>query len=71
LDLQNADSEKLHSPGRFFAVNEIKAMFTHILMNYDVELENGSMERPANLYAETSVMPNPRAKVMFRKRKVQ
>lgn len=56
-------------PGRFFAVNEIKAMFVHILLNYDVQLENGSMERPANTCVAATVMPNTKTKVMFRKRK--
>ncbi|KAF9453726.1 cytochrome P450 [Macrolepiota fuliginosa MF-IS2] len=57
-------------PGRFFAVNEIKAMFAHVLLNYDVQLENGSMERPLNMYAGSSMMPNIQAKLMFRKRMV-
>ena len=29
------------SPGRFFAVNEIKALFAHIIATYDIELEGG------------------------------
>lgn len=58
------------SPGRFLAVNEVKALLAHILLNYDVQLENGSMERPPNLYIESSVIPNQKAKVMFRKRRV-
>ncbi|KAF9453730.1 cytochrome P450 [Macrolepiota fuliginosa MF-IS2] len=57
-------------PGRFFAVNEIKAMFAHIILNYDVQLENKSMERPKNMYFEGMKSPNQKAKVMFRKRKV-
>jgi len=56
-------------PGRFFAVNEIKAMFAHILLNYDVQLENGSMVRPANRHFAQSVIPDMKAKVMFRKRR--
>ncbi|XP_006458661.1 hypothetical protein AGABI2DRAFT_217430 [Agaricus bisporus var. bisporus H97] len=55
-------------PGRFFAVNEIKAIFTYCLLNYDVQLDGGSMDRPRNTLAQTSVMPNMKAKVMFRKR---
>ncbi|KAF9453723.1 cytochrome P450 [Macrolepiota fuliginosa MF-IS2] len=55
-------------PGRFFAINGIKAIFAHTLLNYDVQLENGSLERPPNVYFETSAIPNPEAKVMFRKR---
>ncbi|KXN83234.1 Ent-kaurene oxidase [Leucoagaricus sp. SymC.cos] len=57
-------------PGRFLAVNEIKAMFAHILMNYDVQLESGSKERPPNLAIEASIIPNQKAKMMFRKKKV-
>ncbi|KAF7777679.1 hypothetical protein Agabi119p4_3751 [Agaricus bisporus var. burnettii] len=55
-------------PGRFFAVNEIKAIFTYCLLNYDVQFEDGSMERPKNRMFETNIMPNMKAKVMFRKR---
>jgi hypothetical protein len=43
-------------------------MFAHILMNYDVQLENGSMERPANVTMEANVIPSQKAKMMFRKR---
>jgi hypothetical protein len=59
---------KSYSPGRFFAVNEIKAMFTYCLLNYDVQLEGGSLERPKNKLFEVVIMPNMTAKVMFRKR---
>lgn len=59
----------LLSPGRFFAANGMKTIFTHILLNYDIQLENGSMERPPNTYFETSAVPNQQAKVMFRKRR--
>ncbi|KAJ3561249.1 hypothetical protein NP233_g10308 [Leucocoprinus birnbaumii] len=55
-------------PGRFFAINGIKTLFTYILLNYDVRLENGSMERPPNIDFETSSIPNLGAKVMFKKR---
>lgn len=57
------------SPGRFFAVNEIKAMFAHILLNYDVQLENGSVDRPVNRYFGQNITPNMKAKVMFRRRR--
>jgi hypothetical protein len=29
------------SPGRFFAVNEVKALFAHIVSTYDIEIEGG------------------------------
>jgi hypothetical protein len=57
-----------YSPGRFFAVNEIKAMFTYCLLNYDVQFDGGSVERPKNEEFETNIMPDMTAKVMFRKR---
>ncbi|KAF5349582.1 hypothetical protein D9756_008945 [Leucocoprinus leucothites] len=55
-------------PGRFFAVNGIKTLFTYILLNYDVQLECGSLERPPNICFETSAIPNLEANVMFKKR---
>ncbi|KXN83238.1 Ent-kaurene oxidase [Leucoagaricus sp. SymC.cos] len=56
-------------PGRFFAVNELKAIFAYVILHYDVQLEGGSMERPENLKYEASIAPNMKAKVMFRKRR--
>ncbi|KAF5349709.1 hypothetical protein D9756_008944 [Leucocoprinus leucothites] len=55
-------------PGRFLGVNNIKVMFIHILLNYDVQLENGSLEHPPNTYFAASTIPNQEAKLMFRKR---
>lgn len=56
------------SPGRFLAVNEIKTMLAHIVINYDVQLENGSLKRPPNFNFETSAVPNTKAIVSFRRR---
>ncbi len=55
------------SPGRFFAISEVKCILAHILLNYDVQLENGSLERPPNFILETSTIPSAKTKVMFRK----
>ena len=55
-------------PGRFFAVNELKVMFAHILMNYDVKFEDGI--RPLNRYFDEIVMPDTSAQVMFRKQRI-
>jgi hypothetical protein len=30
-----------NSPGRFFAINEIKALVAHIILEYDIKVENG------------------------------
>ncbi|KAF7792532.1 hypothetical protein EIP86_003573 [Pleurotus ostreatoroseus] len=54
-------------PGRFFAANELKAMMAHIVMNYDVKFEDEGV-RPPNMWFGINVIPDPRAKVMFRKR---
>ncbi|RDB20448.1 hypothetical protein Hypma_012416 [Hypsizygus marmoreus] len=56
-------------PGRFFAVNEIKAMLVHVLLNYDVGLENPGV-RPPDRWFGTHSAPDPTAKVLFRKRRV-
>ena len=67
--LQDQLSQTIRSPGRFFAVNEIKAMFAHILLNYDVKLEDSSLQRPTNFHLEDAIIPDIKAKVMFRKRR--
>ncbi|EKM83206.1 hypothetical protein AGABI1DRAFT_35198, partial [Agaricus bisporus var. burnettii JB137-S8] len=54
-------------PGRFFAVTVIKMAFVHILLNYDVRLENGSLERPVSASFEITTTPNTEARLMFRK----
>ena len=58
----------LNSPGRFFAVNELKAMMVHILLNYDVKLEDEGV-RPPNEINGLRLAPNREAKVLFRKRR--
>ncbi|EKM83196.1 hypothetical protein AGABI1DRAFT_125670 [Agaricus bisporus var. burnettii JB137-S8] len=55
-------------PGRFLAANTVKTVFTYIVLNYDVQLENGSLKRPPNIRFGTSIIPNQEAKLMFRKR---
>ncbi|KAG6915977.1 hypothetical protein DXG01_009029 [Tephrocybe rancida] len=57
----------LLSPGRFFAVNELKALLVHTLLNYDVSFENNGA-RPADRWFGLRVSPDPNASVMFRKR---
>ncbi|KAF8994955.1 cytochrome P450 [Cyathus striatus] len=54
-------------PGRFFAVNELKAMSAYLILNYDVKLPTS--QRPANWWFEQNMMPNHNATVMFRKRR--
>ncbi|EJD07489.1 cytochrome P450 [Fomitiporia mediterranea MF3/22] len=54
-------------PGRFFAVNELKAMMAYLILNYDVKTEVEGV-RPENVYHRARLSPNPKAKVLFKKR---
>ena len=60
-----ADSDHHHSPGRFFAESEVKAILAHILMTYDIEMPNG---RPSNVYFGEASLCDTNAEMMFRKR---
>ncbi|KAH7381517.1 cytochrome P450 [Pyrenochaeta sp. MPI-SDFR-AT-0127] len=55
-------------PGRFFAAYEIKILLAKILTNYDIELEGGVSSRPNDIAIDIRVVPNPMAKVLFKKR---
>ncbi|KDQ49529.1 hypothetical protein JAAARDRAFT_165601 [Jaapia argillacea MUCL 33604] len=55
-------------PGRFFAANELKAMLAHLVINYDMKLENESV-RPPDCWFVMNLTPNLTAEVMFRKRR--
>lgn len=54
----------MHGPGRFFAANELKAMLAHVLMKYDVKLEDAF---PKSMVIGSAVVP-AKANVLFRKR---
>jgi hypothetical protein len=54
------------SPGRFFAANEVKALLAHILVTYDVRLEEGK-RAPRTFIIDLMHVPE-KANVMFRKR---
>jgi cytochrome P450 len=54
-------------PGRFFASNEIKIILLCVLMNYDLKLLDGE-KRPESIYRQTTISPNPDAKLLFRRR---
>ena len=54
-------------PGRFFASAEIKLILAHIIVTYDMKLEDGS-SRPPNFVRRNANAPNPTAKICFRKR---
>ncbi|EIN06118.1 cytochrome P450 [Punctularia strigosozonata HHB-11173 SS5] len=56
-------------PGRFFAANELKMILAHIVMYYDVQLENESHIRPPNSYLAVNCIADPKANVCLRKRR--
>ena len=56
------------SPGRFFAASELKALLAFLVINYDFKLADGEA-RPSTFYFADAVIPNPSAKLLFRKRK--
>lgn len=57
-------------PGRFFAVNEVKAMMAHMVLNYDIKLPGDSRDPPKGPWFAGSRSPHPTAEVLFRKRKL-
>ncbi|KAL0568280.1 hypothetical protein V5O48_013709 [Marasmius crinis-equi] len=57
-------------PGRFFAVNELKALLAHIVLNYDVKFASDNAKFPEPLCVATTFLPNNKGKVLFRKRRI-
>ncbi|KAL0574343.1 hypothetical protein V5O48_007605 [Marasmius crinis-equi] len=57
-------------PGRFFAVNELKALMSHTLLNYDIKLDDADAP-PAAQEVSGRVLSDSTTKVMFRKRQVK
>jgi hypothetical protein len=55
-------------PGRFFAGNELKAMLCNVILKYDVRMEVDGV-RPEDFAVGTTMLPNQKAKVLFRKRR--
>lgn len=54
-------------PGRFFVATKLKVMMVHILLNYDVKMENEGVH-PPNISLAMACIPNMTAEVMFRRR---
>ncbi|KAG2018582.1 cytochrome P450 [Coprinopsis cinerea AmutBmut pab1-1] len=55
-------------PGRFFAVNEVKAILAYILMTYDMKLPGKSTTPPAARWIADARVPDPNTEIFFRKR---
>jgi len=54
-----------HSPGRFFAANQLKLLLASILLNYDIE---PIAERPPNPWLNNSIGPPIWSKIRIRRR---
>ncbi|KAL0567087.1 hypothetical protein V5O48_014903 [Marasmius crinis-equi] len=55
-------------PGRFFAVNEIKALFSHAILNYDIKLDE--KDEPTQMRETAGRIQNDsKTQVMFRRRR--
>ncbi|ESK83170.1 cytochrome p450 [Moniliophthora roreri MCA 2997] len=55
-------------PGRFFAVNELKALIAHILLTYDLKLENEGAMPPVRWFGASGIQDD-KTRVLFRKRR--
>ncbi|KAK0448940.1 cytochrome P450 [Desarmillaria tabescens] len=51
-------------PGRFFAVNELKALMSYVLLNFDVKMDRP----PSSMWLAGDQLPDQSSKVLFRKR---
>jgi cytochrome P450 len=54
-------------PGRFIVAYVLKAMMTHLLVNYDIKMENPG-KRPEDAWFSYACIPNRSANVMLRRR---
>ena len=54
----------VHSPGRFLAVTELKALMAYVLLNFDVKMDRV----PETGWFLSDRFPNQSSKVLFRKR---
>ena len=55
------------SPGRFFAATVLKSMMAHVVVVYDVRLEDDTA-CARSMFVGPLAVPNPRMEVLFRKR---
>ena len=59
---------RLACPGRYFAACKLRIMLAHIVLNYDVKMENEGVRPPDVWLASSCTMSNAKGKVMFCKR---
>lgn len=70
LPLRPCLTKLVSSPGRFFAVNEVKAVVSHVLLNYDVKLPGDATQVMPGIWFASTRSPNPKAEILFRKRRL-
>lgn len=56
-------------PGRFFAINETKALVAHMLLNYDVKLPGDATEPEHGFWFAGQRSPSATAGILFKRRK--
>ena len=66
--LSPLSSASQFSPGRFFAVAEIKATIAFILLNYDIKLDGGATKAPPGKWFAGQYMPDDKARLLFKSR---
>ncbi|KAK1461602.1 ent-kaurene oxidase [Colletotrichum melonis] len=54
-------------PGRFFAATEIKMLIARLLLEYDIRMPEGVMERYKNIVRGDMIEPDHRKTIMLRK----
>ncbi|KAK8111355.1 Cytochrome P450 monooxygenase ATR2 [Apiospora kogelbergensis] len=54
-------------PGRFFAANEIKLIVVNVLLQYDMRMPDGIVERYSRIVRGGSETPNPMDKIEFKR----
>ena len=64
--IRRSHSFSFISPGRFFAVNELKVLLAHMIVTYDIKFEEGK-QAPRGFIINSVRIPG-KANAMFRKR---
>jgi cytochrome P450 len=57
-----------NSPGRFFAITELKLMLAFVLLRYDVMTKDG--KRPEATKFMNFFLPPTKAEILFKKRSI-
>lgn len=55
-------------PGRWYASAVIKLILAHLLVDYDLSFPSSQTERPANVKADSDLLPNFKQNIVLRRR---